>query len=468
MNIALASDPVARPKSQPLLLALAGMPVLERRRLQSYLGLMCCDVAVLLASFATAGWLYLGTPGIDAGLLLAQLLLPAFLTIALYNGAYSRRALESWVFGLARSVMALLVSSSVVVFIAFYTKSSYDFSRVTFTLGAVVAGFALPWSRAQMQGFVAWRCGAKVVNELVIDDGGPALDLPDVRHIDAARHGLVPELCDPMALDRIGSVLRSFDRVMVSCPPERRPAWALILKGANIEGEVIDDSIVALGAKGARQAGGRGMLLVSLGPLGLRARVTKRLFDLVVAGTALFLLAPLLAVIAVLIVLEDGGPALFVQRRMGRGNRLFSMYKFRSMTVERLDHDGNCSTARGDLRVTRIGRFIRSTSIDELPQLFNVVIGDMSIAGPRPHAIGSQAGDKLFWEVDQRYWLRHALKPGLTGLAQIRGLRGATESESDLASRLNSDLEYLNGWSLWRDLGIVLATARVLVHDRAF
>jgi len=120
------------------------------------------------------------------------------------------------------------------------------------------------------------------------------------------------------------------------------------------------------------------------------------------------------------------------------------------------------------LRVTRIGRFIRSTSIDELPQLFNVVIGDMSIAGPRPHAIGSQAGDKLFWEVDQRYWLRHALKPGLTGLAQIRGLRGATESESDLASRLNSDLEYLNGWSLWRDLGIVLATARVLVHDRAF
>ena len=307
-----------------------------------------------------------------------------------------------------------------------------------------------------------------MVNELVIDDGGPDLNLPDVRHIDAARYGLVPELSDPIALDRIGSILRNVDRVVISCPPDRRPAWAMILKGANIEGEVIDDSIVALGAKGARQAGGRGLLLVSLGPLGLRARAVKRIFDVAVAGTALLLLAPLLALVAVAVVLEDGGPALFVQRRMGRGNTFFSMYKFRSMAVARLDHDGNRSTARNDSRVTRVGRFIRKTSIDELPQLFNVLVGDMSIVGPRPHAIGSQAGAKLFWEVDQRYWLRHALKPGLTGLAQVRGFRGATDHESDLASRLNADLEYLNGWSLWRDCSIMLATVRVLVHDQAY
>jgi lipopolysaccharide/colanic/teichoic acid biosynthesis glycosyltransferase len=144
------------------------------------------------------------------------------------------------------------------------------------------------------------------------------------------------------------------------------------------------------------------------------------------------------------------------------------MYKFRSMAMHRLDHDGQSSTSRDDERITRVGRFIRRTSIDELPQLFNVLAGDMSIVGPRPHAIGSQAGNKLFWEVDQRYWLRHALKPGLTGLAQVRGLRGTTERESDLASRLNADLEYLNGWSLWRDIGIVVATAGVVVHDRAY
>ena len=123
---------------------------------------------------------------------------------------------------------------------------------------------------------------------------------------------------------------------------------------------------------------------------------------------------------------------------------------------------------RGDQRVTRVGNFIRRTSLDELPQLFNVLRGEMSIVGPRPHALGSQAGDKLFWEVDDRYWERHALKPGLTGLAQIRGFRGATDREEDLAGRLESDLEYRDGWSLQRDIGIIFGTIRVLVHDRAF
>ena len=200
----------------------------------------------------------------------------------------------------------------------------------------------------------------------------------------------------------------------------------------------------------------------------MRSRAMKRLFDLVVAGSALLVLAPLLAIVALLIVLEDGGPVFFVQRRMGRGNRLFRIFKFRSMAVARLDGDGNHSAQRDDARVTRIGRIMRRTSIDELPQLLNVLIGDMSMVGPRPHAIGSQAGEKLFWEVDQRYWLRHALKPGLTGLAQIRGLRGATDHEADLASRLDADLEYLNGWSLWRDLRILFATTRVIVHERAY
>jgi lipopolysaccharide/colanic/teichoic acid biosynthesis glycosyltransferase len=138
------------------------------------------------------------------------------------------------------------------------------------------------------------------------------------------------------------------------------------------------------------------------------------------------------------------------------------------MRVEKLDSAGARSASKDDDRITRIGRFIRGTSIDELPQLFNVLRGEMSIVGPRPHAIGSLAGDKLFWEVDHRYWLRHSLKPGLTGLAQVRGLRGATDTETDLANRLQADLEYLDGWTIWRDLNIIMNTVRVLVHDRAF
>lgn len=468
MNVQLQSRPTGEAVRPRLPEAIASMPSLERRRLQSYLALMCADVVMLFIGFMLANWFYFGTDNLKPGMALAQLLLPAYLTIALYNGAYSLQALHHPEYGGLRSVAALVVSSALLVFVAFYAKSSGEFSRVVFTLGVLASSFLLPWCRIQMRAFVAWRCGHRVVNELVIDDGGPVLNLPEVRHVDARRFGLTPDLSDPVVLDRIGSVLRNVDRVVISCPPERRLAWALILKGANIEGEVIDDTIVALGAKGARQAGGRGLLLVSLGPLGLRSRAMKRLFDLAIASTALLVLSPLLLLVAVAVVLEDGGPALFVQRRLGRGNTFFSMYKFRSMRIDRLDHDGACSTSRDDARITRIGRLIRRTSVDELPQLINVLLGDMSIVGPRPHAIGSQAGDKLFWEVDQRYWLRHALKPGLTGLAQVRGLRGATEREADLASRLNADLEYLNGWSLWRDLGIMAATVRVLVHEQAY
>jgi len=207
---------------------------------------------------------------------------------------------------------------------------------------------------------------------------------------------------------------------------------------------------------------------VSSGPLGMRARATKRLFDLALAGAAVIILSPLLLAVVLAIRLEDGGPVIFVQRRMGLGNRFFGMYKFRSMSQSQSDPDGMVSTGRQDARITRVGRFIRRTSIDELPQLFNVLAGDMSLVGPRPHAIGSQAGDKLFWEVDLRYWHRHSLKPGLSGLAQVRGYCGATDRESDLIHRLRSDLEYLEGWSLFRDIKILFLTLKVLVHDRAF
>jgi polysaccharide biosynthesis protein PslA len=231
---------------------------------------------------------------------------------------------------------------------------------------------------------------------------------------------------------------------------------------------VLDDTVASLGAQGARIDGGHGFLRVSVGPLGLRARAAKRLFDVTLAAGGLILLSPLLLLVAVAILIEDGTPVLFVQRRVGRGNRFFAIHKFRSMRDASSDGAGHRSASRDDARITQVGQFIRRTSIDELPQLWNVLKGEMSIVGPRPHALGSQAGDKLFWEVDRRYWQRHALKPGLTGLAQVRGLRGATEHELDLSRRLNADLEYLSGWSLWRDARIVFGTIRVLVHPQAF
>ena len=307
-----------------------------------------------------------------------------------------------------------------------------------------------------------------MTNELVIDDGGPPVSIPGAVYVSAQSFGLKPVLDDPHTLDRIGLVMRHADRVIVSSPPERRAAWAVILKGAAVPGEVIDEAVASLAAQGARRAGGQGLLQVSVGPLGIRARALKRGFDIFNAGLALLVFSPLLLLVAAAIVLEDGGPVFFVQRRVGCGNRFFAMIKFRSMRVNNEGVNGDRSASRDDDRITRVGRLIRATSIDELPQLINVLKGDMSLVGPRPHAIGSQAGDKLFWEVDSRYWQRHALRPGLTGLAQIRGLRGATHCEADLLGRLNADLEYLDGWSLLRDLRILLATVAVVVHERAF
>lgn len=440
-------------------------PSLERRRLQCYLGLIVSDTLALLAGFGLGGYLYLGDL---QGFVTGQLVLPIFLTICLYNGAYSIRALrEPWV-GIVKAMISLTIAFAGVVFIAFYLKTSAEVSRVGFTLGIILAAFAVFWSRLQMRSFVTWRCGANVTNELIVDDSGPDVRLAGAIRISAADLALTPDLEDPHALDRIGLVLRNIDRVVVSCPPARRQQWALILKGANIAGEVIDDSVAQLGAQGARIAGGYGWLLVSSGPLGIRDRAMKRLLDLTLAGAALIALSPLLLMVALAIKLEDGGPVLFVQRRMGRGNRFFQMYKFRSMAVARSDSDGHVSTARDDQRVTRVGAFLRRTSIDEFPQLINVLLGDMSLVGPRPHAIGSHAGDKLFWEVDLRYWQRHCLKPGMSGLAQVRGFRGATERESDLVDRLQSDLEYLEGWTILRDLKIIVLTLGVLVHDRAY
>ncbi len=466
MNVhaAVSDSPLARQDAQSMILA----PSLERRRLQCYLAQIAVDIVGLLSGFAIASFLYTGFAGVSADLVIAQLILPIFLTIAFYNGTYSIDSIGHVLLGIGRSFVALILSALFVALIAFVTKSGAEFSRVGFFSGTALAGALLTWSRLSMRAFVHWRCGAHVRNDLIINDGGPVVSLPGAIEVSADALGIRADLDDPGVLDRVGSVLRNIDRVVVSCPIERRAVWAMLLKGVNIEGEVLDEQVRQLGAQGARVIGEHGMLLVSVGPLGLRSRAIKRIFDIVCAGGAIVVLAPLLALVALAIKLEDGGSVLFIQKRVGRSNRFFQMYKFRSMSEGHADRDGRVSTSRGDDRITRVGAFIRRTSIDELPQLFNVLKGDMSVVGPRPHALGSHAGDKLFWEVDRRYWHRHSLKPGLSGLAQVRGFRGATESEGDLVDRLQSDLEYLEGWTIMRDVTIVLLTLRVLVHHRAF
>lgn len=443
-------------------------PSLEKRRLQAYLLLLLIDGLVIVGASMLVSLLYVGHASDPQTIQQIELYVPLYWGAALMTHTYSIEALTSLRYSQSRSMMAMSLALTMMIFIAFFTKSSEQFSRVSTVASLIAIAGGMAWARAVAKPIIRSVCGATAQNVLVIDDGGSPVRVPHAWHIDTREHRLRPDRSDPHMLDRLGMFMTNMDRVIVTCPPERRKDWALVFKGSNICGEIVDPEVKELGVLGAGSGHGFGSLVVSVGPLGLRARAVKRAMDLAIAGSATIVLAPLLLTVALLIWLEDRGPVFFFQQRQGRNNRLFWIFKFRSMRVEKLDATGARSASKDDDRITRIGRFIRKTSIDELPQLLNVLRGDMSIVGPRPHAIGSLAGQKRFWEVDPRYLLRHSLKPGLTGLAQIRGLRGATDSEADLSSRLQADLEYLDGWTAIRDIRIIFATVNVLVHDRAF
>ncbi|MGY6550514.1 MAG: sugar transferase [Erythrobacter sp.] len=459
----LSSKGLATPELKPA-------PSLERRRLRSYILLLVTDALLFQLSFALAATLYEGRWNDPSNMLAAQTLLPVYFTIALYNGSYGVRALTDWMFAARQAVIALVISAGLLNFVAFYTKSNADFSRVATTLGLVLTAVMLALLRWVVVAAVRRFWDGQITNRLVIDDGGPSFVLDQATYVSAEKYGLEPASQDPFMLDRLGKLLRNQDKVVISCPDDRRKDWAFLLKASGVYGELVSETAHRLAPIGLQRYDDqeRTTLVVATGPLSLKSRIAKRVFDTLVAVAALIALSLLLLTVALLIKLEDGGPVLFVQRRLGRGNQFFDMYKFRSMRPEKLDANGNTSTARDDDRTTRIGAFIRRTSIDELPQILNVLRGEMSIVGPRPHAIGSRANNKYFWEVDRQYWQRHCLKPGLTGLAQVRGHRGATEQEKDLTDRLQSDLEYIANWSLGRDIKIVLRTLMVLSHKNAY
>ncbi len=198
------------------------------------------------------------------------------------------------------------------------------------------------------------------------------------------------------------------------------------------------------------------------GPLGAFERSVKRTFDITCAGAGLILLLPLLVLVSIAIKLDSPGPILFRQRRCGFNGQPFRILKFRTMSVMEDGHDV-CQAARRDDRVTRLGRWLRRTSIDELPQLLNVLNGSMSLVGPRPHAL---AHDNQFDKVVSNYAFRHHVKPGLTGWAQVNGFRGPTPTLADIERRVEFDLWYVDNWSFMFDCTIILRTLIEVLRNR--
>lgn len=205
------------------------------------------------------------------------------------------------------------------------------------------------------------------------------------------------------------------------------------------------------------------MFEVSNTPLSGWGTVLKMLEDRVLSFFLILLFSPIMTLVALAIKLEDPGPVLFRQKRYGFNNRPFHIYKFRSMYCNRPEEDKTVQAVREDPRITKVGRFIRRTSLDELPQLFNVLKGSMSLVGPRPHAVDHNE------EYSQKiggYFARHKVKPGMTGWAQVNGWRGETDTLEKMAARVEHDLYYAENWSVWFDLKILALTAYVVLRDR--
>jgi lipopolysaccharide/colanic/teichoic acid biosynthesis glycosyltransferase len=211
------------------------------------------------------------------------------------------------------------------------------------------------------------------------------------------------------------------------------------------------------------------MLMVIERPMKDWRALAKNGFDRLCAAIILAMIAPLLGLVAILIRIDTPGPILFRQLRVGYNNQLFPIFKFRTMHAHATDRLATTQTTRGDVRVTRVGRVLRKLSIDELPQLFNVLLGNMSLVGPRPHAPGTSAAGQRVDLLIENYARRHLVKPGITGLAQVRGFRGGMTTFEQVSRRVQCDLEYITHQSIWLDIKIMVMTLlREVGGGRAF
>lgn len=440
----------------------------EMLRLRGYVILAIGDSISLAISFLTANYIYLRDLSSPHGLTMLTAVLPIYLILAAYNKAYSGITLQSARIGCVYAAQTFIWTAAAVLFFAYFLKAGSQFSRIVFTAGGV-GGIALICAvRLALAPYLLRMLGGTPFMTIVVRDRVDYTALPYEIVVTPTDIGFDPETQDPYAYHAFATSVGSADRLIIACPQSRYPVWSAVLKSLSVDGEILTDQHHEVGILGIGRHGDRQTLVVSVEPLHLRQRIFKRMFDIAFAGIALIVLSPLLIAVGIAIRLETSGPAFFRQDRIGRDNRIFRMYKFRSMHVASCDRDAAQLTRRGDSRVTRIGAFIRKHSLDELPQLLNVLNGTMSVVGPRPHAIAAKAGDLLYWHADDRYRFRHSIKPGLTGLAQVRGFRGATEKVEDLANRLSADLEYLSQWSIARDIWIIFQTFGVLRHNNAY
>jgi Undecaprenyl-phosphate glucose phosphotransferase len=400
------------------------------------------------------------------------------------SGVYSFKRLGNLDWQLKRTIGVWSAVSAMGLLVAFITKTSENYSR-GWVLGWYLVSFALMaggrvalqyqferWSRAgklarHVAVVGAGDLGAQLIQKLrqlapeqirivgIFDDR--ATRVPAI----VAGHAVVGTTDDLLHFARNGSI----DEIVVALPLNAETRLQGIfdkLSSLPVDLRLSLDPISdRMSIRGISRVGAVPAIDIAERPLKHWAAVTKWLEDKIVSGLMLLATSPAMALIALAIKLDSPGPVFFVQERFGFNNRPIRVLKFRTMYVDRGDPTGARQTVKDDPRVTRVGRLLRAFSLDELPQLINVIRGDMSLVGPRAHSVVMKAAGMLYHEAVDEYFRRHRVKPGLTGWAQIHGLRGETDTIEKAKRRVEYDLWYIDHWSLWLDLRIMLATVRV-------
>ncbi|TCU71149.1 undecaprenyl-phosphate galactose phosphotransferase/putative colanic acid biosynthesis UDP-glucose lipid carrier transferase [Bradyrhizobium sp. R2.2-H] len=444
--------------------------------------IMAGDFLLILLSYAAANLVHrkfmttLAERELSVGV--ALLVATAFVAIAFFRGCYDNHNLANTNRQLRKASSVWLLSLAILVFSAFLLRSTAELSRITIVLFAVIGLAGLGAHR------VIWRFALassfarrhSVKRRVVLISGEP-LDFTSVRFKDLRRNGF--QVVRHFVLD---ATLKSDDAAM-----ERELATII----RNSRGAGVDEFLLAFNwrdlalfqrlSQSLRQVpnpvrllpdleiadlvsrpftpvGDSVVIEVQRAPLSVSERALKRSVDICLASLGLLCLAPLLAMTALLVRLDSPGSIIFRQTRRGFNGELFDIWKFRSMTVSENGSEIK-QASKQDARVTRVGRILRKTSIDELPQLWNVLRGEMSLVGPRPHAL---AHDNYYDQLIGNYACRRHVKPGLTGWAQVNGLRGETPTIELMKKRVEYDVWYVTNWSIWLDIRIMIRTVVTL------
>ncbi|MCO5144633.1 MAG: undecaprenyl-phosphate glucose phosphotransferase [Aquamicrobium sp.] len=399
-----------------------------------------------------------------------------------FAGNYRLRTLRQPFLSAARFVLIWSGTLALIAFLGFFLKIAGDFSR--FWVGAwFLAGAALILGTrlVMVQMVRRWAREGRMERRAVIVGGGAAAErlihsIAEQADSDIRICGIFDDRNDDRSppvvagypkLGNIGELIAfariaHIDMLIVSLPVTAESRLLSLMNQLWVLPVDIrlaaDNSSLRYRPRTYSYIGSLPMLDMADKPIADWDYVAKRCFDIVFSLIGILLFLPVMIATAVAIKLDSRGPVLFRQKRLGFNNEVIEVFKFRSMYSDQCDPTARNAVVRDDPRVTRVGRFIRKASIDELPQFFNVLRGELSLVGPRPHAVSGQTRHRLYHDVVDGYFARHRVKPGVTGWAQINGWRGEIDSDEKIRMRTEFDLYYIENWSLWFDLKILLLT----------